>query len=81
MAAKKAPDKLDELNALAARIESHRAELDSYLDAYARLLTPNGVPTVAIRQMIDAKGMCICHSALYAIAEQVAAIELERKAS
>jgi len=61
-----AEDKIAQLKALADKIEDHRASLDGYLDAYARLVTPVGMPQVAIRQLIDAKGRCICQSALFA---------------
>ena len=74
-----AEDKISRLKALAEKIEDHRSSLDGYLDAYARLITPAGVPTVSIRQMIDARGHCICQSAMFAIAERVAALELEDK--
>jgi hypothetical protein len=74
-----AEDKIAQLKALADKIEDHRASLDGYLDAYARLITPVGMPQVAIRQLIDAKGRCICQSALFAIAERVAALQLEEK--
>jgi hypothetical protein len=74
-----AEDKLAQLRALADKIEQHRSSLDNYLDAYARLIAPEGVPVVNIRQMIDARGMCICQSSLFAIAERVAALELEEK--
>lgn len=74
-----AEDKLSQLKALAEKIEAHRSSLDGYLDAYARLITPPGVPTVSIRQMVDARGHCLCHSAMFAIAERVAALELEEK--
>jgi hypothetical protein len=70
---------LSRLHALASKIEQHRSELDDYLNEYAKLITPPGVPTVAIRQMIDARGHCICQSSLFAIAERVAALELEEK--
>lgn len=73
------PARISELRALADKIENDRAALDDFLDAYVRLITPAGVPTVAIRQMADARGSCLCHSAMLAIAERVAALELERK--
>jgi hypothetical protein len=76
-----AEDKIAQLKALVEKIEDHRSSLDGYLDAYARLITPPGVPTVAIRQMLDARGHCICQSSLFAIAERVAALELEEKQS
>jgi hypothetical protein len=76
-----AGDKIAQLKALVEKIEDHRSSLDGYLDAYARLITPSGVPTVAIRQMLDARGHCICQSSLFAIAERVAALELEEKQS
>jgi hypothetical protein len=68
------------LRALADRVEALRSELDGHLDEYAKLITPPRVPTVNIRQMIDARGVCICQSSLFAIAERVAALELEQKA-
>jgi hypothetical protein len=72
-------DKLAQLRALADKIERQRSELDEYLDQYTKLITPPGVPQVAIRQMIDGRGVCICQSALFAIAERVAALQLEEK--
>jgi hypothetical protein len=42
---------------------------------HARLITPPGIPTVNIRQMIDAKGRCVCQGSLFAINDQV----VERK--
>ena len=75
-----AEDKISRLNALASKIEQHRSELDDYLNEYAKLITPPGVPMVNIRQMIDARGHCICQSSLFAIGAQVEALELERKA-
>jgi hypothetical protein len=75
-----AGDKVAQLKALAEKIERHRSELDDYLDAYARLIAPNGVPVVNIRMMLDARGRCICQSALFAIAERVEALLLEQKA-
>ena len=74
-----AEDKISRLKALAEKIQRHRSELDDYLDEYAKLTTPPGVPTVAIRQMIDARGLCICQSSLFAISAQVEALELEEK--
>jgi len=74
-----AEDKIAQLRAVADKIENHRAELDHYLDSYARLITPAGVPMVSIRQMIDARGHCLCHSAMLAIAERVEALLLEEK--
>ena len=61
------------------RLKTARAELDDYLNDYAKLITPSGVPAVNIRMMLDARGMCICQSALFAIAERVEALLLERK--
>jgi exonuclease VII small subunit len=72
-------EKLAQLHALAEKIERHRSELDDYLNDYAKLISPPGVPTVNIRMMIDARGMCICQSALFAISERVEALLLERK--
>jgi hypothetical protein len=72
-------DKLVRLNALVEKIHQHRSELDDYLAEYAKLITPPGVPTVNIRMMIDAKGGCICQSSLFAINDQVVALELERR--
>jgi hypothetical protein len=72
-------DKLGQLHALAGKIEDRRAELDDFLNDYAKLISPSGVPAVNVRMMLDARGMCICQSALFAIAERVAALELERK--
>ena len=72
-------DKIAQLRALADKIENHRSDLDDYLNEYARLLTPAGVPMVNIRQMIDARGVCICQSSLFAIGAQVQALELEEK--
>ena len=74
-----AEDKISRLTALAEKIERHRSDLDDYLNEYARLLTPAGVPMVNIRQMIDARGVCICQSSLFAIGAQVQALELEEK--
>ena len=74
-----AEDKIAQLKALVVKIEDHRSSLDGYLDSYARLITPPGVPTVNIRQMIDARGHCICQSAMFAIAERVEALLLEEK--
>jgi hypothetical protein len=74
-----AEDKISRLTALAEKIERHRSDLDDYLNEYARLLTPAGVPMVNIRQMIDARGHCICQSSLFAIGAQVQALELEEK--
>jgi hypothetical protein len=73
------PDELSRLRALANKVEVLRSELDDYLNEYARLITKPGVPTVNLRQMLDARGGCICHSSLFAIAERVAALELEEK--
>jgi hypothetical protein len=72
-------DKLSQMRALADKIEQHRSELDDFLDEYARLITPPGVPQANIRQMIDGRGHCICQSAMFAVAERVAALELEEK--
>jgi hypothetical protein len=72
-------DKISQLKALADKIEDHRASLDDYLEAYARLITPPAVPMVSIRQMIDARGHCLCHSAMLAIAERVEALLLEER--
>jgi hypothetical protein len=74
-----AEDKISQLRALAEKIERHRSELDDYLSEYARLITPAGVPQVNVRMMIDARGHCICQSALFAISAQVEALELEEK--
>jgi hypothetical protein len=74
-----AEDKISQLKALADKIESHRVELDDYLNEYAALVTPPGVPMVNIRAMIDARGWCVCQSAMFAIAERVAALELEER--
>jgi hypothetical protein len=73
------PDEITRLRALADKIEALRSELDDHLNEYARLITKPGVPTVNLRQMLDARGGCICHSSLFAIAERVAALELEEK--
>jgi hypothetical protein len=74
-----ASHKLAQLRALADKIEDRRVELDDYLNEYAKLISPPGVPTVNIRMMLDARGLCICQSALFAIAERVQALELEQK--
>jgi hypothetical protein len=74
------PDEIARLNALAAKIEAHRSEMDGCLDEYAKLITPPGVPIANIRMMLDGRGRCICQSSLFAIAERVAALELEQKA-
>ena len=74
-----APDKIAQLRALADKIEDRRVELDDFLNEYAKLISPPGVPQCNVRQMIDARGMCICQSAMFAIAERVAALELEQK--
>ena len=66
-----APDKIAQLRALADKIEDRRVELDDFLNEYAKLISPTGRPTVQFRQMIDARGMCICQSAMFAIAERV----------
>lgn len=72
-------NKLAQLHALAGRIESHRGELDAYLDEYAALITPNGVPQSNVRMMLDAKGRCLCGAALFAISERIEALLLEEK--
>jgi hypothetical protein len=74
-----AEDKISQLKTLAERIERHRSELDDYLNEYAKLITPPGVPMVNIRQMIDARGHCICQNSLFAISARVEALELEEK--
>lgn len=76
-----APDKIAQLNALAGKIERHRAELDAFLDEYAKVIgqgTP-GVPVVNIRMTLDGRGRCLCHSTDLAINDQIAALELEQK--
>jgi hypothetical protein len=73
-------DKIAQLKALVEKIEQHRSSLGDYLDAYARLIAPEGVPVVNIRMMLDARGRCICQSALFAIAERVESLLLEQKA-
>ena len=74
-----APDKIAQLRALADKIEDRRVELDDFLNEYAKLISPSGVPAVNVRMMLDARGMCICQSALFAIAERVRALELEQQ--
>ena len=74
-----APDKIGQLRALADKIEDRRVELDDFLNEYAKLISPSGVPAVNVRMMLDARGMCICQSALFAIAERVRALELEQQ--
>jgi hypothetical protein len=73
------PDEITRLRALAAKIDQHRGELDEFLDEYARLLTTPGVPTVNLRQMIDGRGRCLCHSTALAVSDRLAALELEEK--
>ncbi len=74
-----APDKIGQLRALADKIEDRRVELDDFLNEYPKLISPSGVPAVNVRMMLDARGMCICQSALFAIAERVRALELEQQ--
>jgi hypothetical protein len=74
------PDRLAELRAIEKNIQRHWAELDRHLDAYVRLVTPVGLPvTTAKMQYLIRGGHCLCHAVTFALDEQKAAIELERR--
>src|SRR5271167_4543920 len=76
-----APDPLASFHALAARINAIRAELDEYLNEYARLVALGnpGVPAVNIRMTLDAGSRCFCAVATKVLAQQVADLELQRR--
>ena len=53
---------MDELKALATKIEAFRAELEDYIDAHCRVIasgTP-GVPFENIKMMITSRSNCPC---------------------
>jgi hypothetical protein len=74
-------DQMDELKALAEKIGALRLELDDYINEHARVLAlgANGVPQVALRQMIDGNSRCLCAVATKVLSDKAVALELERK--
>ncbi len=79
--AAEAADPLTNIHVLAARINSLRAELDEYLDEYARqiALGSPGVPACNIRMSLDAGSRCFCAVATKVLAQQAADLELQRR--
>jgi hypothetical protein len=71
---------VEELKALADRIQDLRADLDTYLEERARILAGPGVPMVNIKQMLEGRARgCLCLGATLALSDQIAALELEEK--
>jgi hypothetical protein len=76
-----APNPMNELKALAAKIESFRSELNDYVDEHCRVIasgTP-GVPYENIKMMITSQSNCRCMVTTKILNEKAVALEIERR--
>ena len=76
-------DPMDELRALATKIEAMRAELAHYIDLHCAEVKKgcDGVPVEAIKQMVTHNSSCLCAITRKILNEKAVALELERKAA
>lgn len=74
-------DPMDELKALAARIDLFRSELEAYIDEHCKVIaaSSSGVPFENIKMMITARSNCPCMVTTRLLNEKAVALELEKK--
>ncbi len=73
-------DPAAQIQAMADQINKLRAELDTYLDEYAHLTAPPGVPWQNVRMMMDGGSKCLCGVATRVLARQAADLDLQQRA-
>ena len=74
-------DPMDELKALAAKIEAFKAELEAYIDEHCRVIasgTP-GVPYENIKVMITSRSNCQCAITTKILNEKAITLEMEAR--
>ncbi len=72
---------MDELKALAAKIESFRGELEDYIEQHCKVIaaSSSGVPFENIKMMITSRSNCPCMITTKVLNEKAVALELERR--
>ena len=72
---------MDELKAIAAKIEAFKAELGDYIDEHCRVIASgtSGVPFENIKMMIAQRGNCQCAITTKILNEKAITLEVERR--
>ena len=74
-------DPMDELKALATKIEAFKAELEAYIDEHCRVIASgaSGVPFENIKMMITSRSNCPCMIATKILNEKAVTLEVEQR--
>ncbi len=74
-------DPMDELKAMAAKIEAFKAELEAYIDEHCRVIASgaSGVPFENIKMMITSRSNCPCMIATRILNEKAITLEMEAR--